>query len=304
MKLSLKHMQKSKSTVALIILIMVSLIYGSSPILIKKGLVSFTPEQVFAIRLLVPGIILLPFGLFNLKKSNLNQIKFVLVVALLGIGSTGYLFAVAQTEISSSLAGAMVSTGPVWVVLLGYVVFKIKTSKRKLIGIAIGLSGILFLLGSSLINIGRIDFLFALLIILAELFYALSVLTTKLKLQEVSPITIVSISYLILFPIGCILFFTSGTAEAIAKTQSHLDSLGFIVLLGFQHNILAFFFFTKLIQLKDATYASMVFLLLPAVATFWGFLDGESVTWSFFAGLIIIVYGVYLANSNNKRLPK
>ena len=85
-------------------LIILSIIWGSSYILIKKGLTGLTPIQLGSLRMIITAIIIAPFGISKLNQIPRNKIKWVAFSAFIGTFFPNYLFAFAETEISSAVA--------------------------------------------------------------------------------------------------------------------------------------------------------------------------------------------------------
>src|SRR4051812_48664340 len=89
------------------LLIILSLIWGSSFILIKKGLVGLTPYQLGSLRMIFAGLFLLIIGFRTLPNIPSDKWKFMALTAFLGIFLPAYLFAIAETKIGSSITGVL-----------------------------------------------------------------------------------------------------------------------------------------------------------------------------------------------------
>src|SRR4051812_20644220 len=110
-------MQPQKKSIAFLLLIILAVIWGSTFILMKRGLEQFTPPQVAAIRLSVAFICLFPFVVRHVRKIEPSRWKFILVSGMLGNGIPAFLFTAAQTKVSSSAAGVLNSLTPVFTVI-------------------------------------------------------------------------------------------------------------------------------------------------------------------------------------------
>ena len=88
-------------------LFLLSLIWGGSFMLMKRGLVAFSADQVAAIRLSVAFFSLLPFVFHHLRKVNKKDLKYIFATGLIGNGIPAFLFAFAQTRIASGMAGIL-----------------------------------------------------------------------------------------------------------------------------------------------------------------------------------------------------
>ena len=124
-----------------VLLVVLSIIWGSSFILIKKSLEHFTPYEVGALRVLIAGIVLLPLAILNIKKFPRKHLKWLIIAAVTGNFIPMFLFPIAETQISSSIAGIINSMMPIFVIIVGTLFCLFSTSKRQLIGVAISFSG-------------------------------------------------------------------------------------------------------------------------------------------------------------------
>jgi drug/metabolite transporter (DMT)-like permease len=89
------------------LLIILALIWGSSFILIKRGLEIFSPGEVGAYRIVAAATFLLPLSLPRVKNLSSAQIQNLIIVGLVGSFIPAFLFAKAQTQLSSSLTGVL-----------------------------------------------------------------------------------------------------------------------------------------------------------------------------------------------------
>ena len=125
----MKFFDLNKKSFQWILLIFVSFVWGASFILMKKGLESFTAMQVGAIRIFIASIVLLPLLIGRLKKFNRKHIKSLLIVGFLGNFIPALLFAKAQTNVSSSLAGMLNTSFPIVALIIG-TLFSLTAQKR------------------------------------------------------------------------------------------------------------------------------------------------------------------------------
>ncbi|HJM16000.1 MAG TPA: DMT family transporter, partial [Flavobacteriales bacterium] len=150
-----------------------ALIWGSSFVLMKRGLESYSDMQVAALRLFIAFLSLLPFLYSALKKLNKKHILPLIITGVLGNGIPAFLFTRAQTTLESSFVGILNSLTPIFTLVLGIYFFKSKPTKTNIVGVIIGFLGALLLYVSeipdfSTINIG------VLLVVIACLFYGTS----------------------------------------------------------------------------------------------------------------------------------
>ncbi|ROH96106.1 DMT family transporter [Chryseobacterium daecheongense] len=283
-----------------ILLIVLTVIWGSSFILIKKSLEHFNPFQVGALRVLIAGIILLPIAISKYKLFPKKHLKWLLLAAFTGNFIPMFLFPIAETEVSSSIAGIINSMMPIFVIIVGALVWKFETTKIQIVGTLISFTGVCLLaFGGS--DGGEFKLIPILLLLLATLCYAVSTTTVKSKLMEVSS-TILSafvFSFVLFFPSIIALAFT-GFFSTFSFDENHMLGLMFVSLLSIFGTGLAMMMNYRLLKVSSPLFASTVTLLMPIVAIIWGILDGEKLTVMQFMGATVIIAGlVFLRTKPN-----
>ncbi len=278
-----------------ILLLVLSIIWGSSFILIKKSLEHFNPYQVGALRVLIAGLILFPIAIPNLKKFPKANLKWLIIAGVSGNFIPMFLFPIAETEISSSIAGIINSMMPIFVIIVGAVLWKFSTSRKQLIGVFISFFGaiILALGGQEGLNI-KIFPIF--LLLLATFLYAVSTTTVKSKLAHI-PAKILSayVFSFVLFLPSLIALVISGFFQNFEASKSDFIGLGYVSLLSIFGTGLAMMMNYRLLNISTPLFASTVTLLMPIVAVIWGILDGEKLTLNqAFGGMIILVGLLFL----------
>ena len=275
-----------------ILLIVLSIIWGSSFILIKKSLDHFTPYQVGALRVLIAGIILMPIAISKYKLFPKKHLKWLILAAFTGNFIPMFLFPIAETEVSSSIAGIINSMMPIFVIIVGTLFWKFETTKRQMTGIFISFAGVCMLAFG-----GGEDSQFKifpiLLLLLATLCYAISTTTVKSKLMEVSSTVLSAFVFsFILFLPSLIALLSTGFASTFTFSKENMMGLMFVSLLSVFGTGLAMMMNYRLLKVSTPLFASTVTLLMPIVAIIWGILDGEKLTILQFAGASIIIAGL------------
>ena len=275
-----------------ILLALLSLIWGSSFILIKKSLDHFNPYEVGALRVLIAGLVLLPVAIKNIRKFPKKNVKWLILAAITGNFIPMFLFPIAETEVSSSIAGIINSMMPIFVIIVGALLWKFETTKRQIIGVLISFSGACILAFSGGEG-GEFKLIPILLLLLATLLYAISTTTVKSKLSDI-PAKILSA-----FVFSLVLIFTSlialvfaGFFNELKMDNNLLVGLGFVSLLSVFGTGLAMMLNYRLLSVSTPLFASTVTLLMPIVAIIWGILDGEKLTSMQVFGAVIILAGL------------
>lgn len=288
-----------------ILLILLSMIWGSSFILIKKSLEHFNPYQVGALRVLIAGIILMPIAISKYKLFPKKHLKWLLLAAFTGNFIPMFLFPIAETEVSSSIAGIVNSMMPIFVIIVGALVWKFGTTKRQISGTFISFTGVCILAFGGDAESGTFKLIPILLLLLATLCYAVSTTTVKSKLMDISS-TVLSafvFTFVLLFPSVIALTFT-GFFSTFSLDKDHLTGLMFVSLLSIFGTGLAMMMNYRLLKVSSPLFASTVTLLMPIVAIIWGILDGEKLTVLQFAGAGIIIAGLIFLRSQPNVIKK
>lgn len=278
-----------------ILLALLALIWGSSFFLIKKGLVGLSPFQLGSLRIIFCAIFLLVIGFKSLAEIPLHKWKYVAITSLFGTFIPAYLFAIAETKVSSSICSILNSLTPLSTLLLGATFFGLDFKRSQFLGIIIGLIGTAILIFAGVENNTTENYFYTLFVIVATMCYATNVNLIKKYLSDVKPLSITTGNFMVmLLPAVMILFLTDFSAKInIASTQ---NAMIFVAILGIVGTGIANVSFYKLIQISSPVFASSVTYLIPIVALGWGIFDNERLSLFQVFGAVIVMVGIYLAN--------
>ena len=278
-------------------LLVLSLIWGTSFILIKKSLLGLTAYQLGALRIIITGLFLFAVGFNRVKTIKRKDWKWIVVSGFLGTFFPSFFFAIAETEIDSAVASILNSLVPLNTILMGLAIFKIASTRRQMLGVVIGFVGtaILILKGAEL-NPNQ-NYLYAGFVIASTLMYAANVNIIKRYLQDVKPLTIAVGNFVpIVIPAIYVLVITGFFAEGTYGNPNFGISMLYVVILSLFGTAMAKVLFNALVQISTPVFASSVTYVMPVVALGWGLLDGEGFSILQGVATIIILLGVYLAN--------
>jgi drug/metabolite transporter (DMT)-like permease len=278
-----------------ILLIILAMIWGSSFILIKRGLIALNPFQVGSLRIVFAGLFLLIIGFKTLPKIPRHKWKYVAITALFGTFIPAFLFSVAQTQISSTVSSILNSLTPLNTLVLGVFLFGLSFERKQIFGVVIGLIGSSILILNGAANHPEQNYYYAILIIIASICYATNVNLVKKYLSDLSPLTISTGNFTVMLIPALIILFSTGFFEIVNIDKVQHSSF-FIMILGVVGTGIANIIFFKLIQISSPVFATSVTYLIPVVAFFWGLLDNESLTIVQFIGAFVILIGVYLSS--------
>ena len=296
-------MDFSKKINQVLILCVLGIIWGSSFILMKKALTTYSPIEITLYRIFIVFLVFFPLGIksfFKIKKKT----GFVLLLsAIIGSVIPYFLFIKAQTKIDSSLNGILNSITPLFTLLFGVIIFKQKTNFRAVIGVLVGLIGATSLILLSTVgDIFSSSILYALFPVLGSACYALNINIIKTYLQDIAALKITSWSFIFIGPIaGLLLFFQTGFTNNLINNDPNYLNFIFINILGILGSGLAFWVFNLLIKETSSVFASSVTYLIPIVAIFWGVIDGESFGIVQFYLCLVIFCGIYLIKSKPQK---
>ncbi|HMS33660.1 MAG TPA: DMT family transporter [Ignavibacteria bacterium] len=296
------NLLKSEKLEAWLLLLMLALIWGSSYILIKKGLVVFSALQVGTIRIAFAFLFLLPSAVRNLKKVPEGKWKIIIFTGIVGNLIPSILFALAETNLESSLTGILNALSPIFTMLIAVYIFSFRIRLLQIAGIIVGFAGTI---GLSFINssggIGNMN-IYVWLTIIATFCYALSLNFIKAYLGDVSSMVITSLAVFTIGPVSIIYLFSTDFIKIVQNTPGSYEALGYISILGVFGTAIGLILYTRLIHMTTAIFASSVTYLVPIVAIFWGILDGEKIYALHLAGMLFILIGIYLVNKSGSTI--
>ncbi len=283
---------------AWVLLGILSLVWGSSFILIKKGLIDFSSGELATLRILFAGVVLIPFAIRSIKTVKTGKEWFaIFIVGFVGSLIPSFLFAEAETQLDSGITGAINAITPLNTLIFGALFFNIIVTKRNFIGIAIGFLGTLMLAFSNqTTNMFSINY-HALYVVAATVLYGLNVNIIKATLQKISAVGVTSLSFFLMLPFTIGYLVLNGNVLNTLETRNSADvSLFYIAILGVLGTAIAMILFNKLVQIKSPVFASSVTYIIPIVAMAWGLIDNEVLGAIQYFGIIIVILGVYIAN--------
>lgn len=293
--LQLKQSIMKSNTLKWLLLTVLALIWGSSFILIKKGLVGLSPMQLGSLRIIFSAVFLLIIGFKSITQIKQNQWKYIALTSLFGTFIPAFLFAIAQTQISSSVSSILNSLTPLNTLILGGIAFGLSFKRSQIWGVVIGLIGTLLLIVNGAIHHPNQNYWYTILVLIASICYATNVNLLKKYLSDVKPLSITTGNFLVMLVPALIVLFSTDFLTVVKEVEVQ-HSMLFIVILGVVGTGIANIIFFRLIQMSSPVFATSVTYLIPVVAFFWGLLDGEMLTPVQFIGAFIILIGVYLSS--------
>ena len=134
-------------------------------------------------------------------------------------------------------------------------------------------------------------------IVLATLFYGISVNVVKHKLQGLAPLAVSSVSLALVGPAAAaVLLLGTDFTHKLTTVPGAWTALGYIALLAFFSTAVGLVLFNILIRRSTTLFASSSTYLIPVVALGWGVADGERIHLLHYVGMLIILAGVAIVN--------
>jgi drug/metabolite transporter (DMT)-like permease len=282
-------------------LIVLSIIWGSSYILIKKGLVGLTPIQLGAFRILMTTVILLLVGYKSLRGWSFQQWKWLVFTGFFGTFFPSFLFAFSETEINSSVVAVLNGLTPLFTIIIAFFFFQQRVKKKQLGGVLVGFLGTVILVAQEFSLSSTGDGRYAFLVVLASMCYAINVNTLKHKLEGVAPMAIALANFIAICIPALILLLTSPfTWDSFYTDTTILTSMGYIFILSLFGTAFAKVLFNELLTFSSTVFSISITYLLPIVAIGWGVLDGESFGGIQWLACGLILGGIYLVTETKK----
>lgn len=287
-----------------VMLIILALIWGSSFILMKRGLFHegrpvLNGWQMASARLLIAWLALVPWALRYFRELKRHWLP-LLGTGLLGNGIPAFLYAMAQTRIDSSLSGMLNSLTPLFTLVVGIAVFATRVRAAQVVGVLVGLAGAIGLVALDA-RTGTFTWSpFAILPIIGTFCYGCSANIVKHKLYMLPATATAALALTFLGPLGAVGCVLSDLPGTLRTDPDAFRSLGYVAVLAVLSSALSLILWNALLKRTSAVWASSVTYLMPVVAIGWGLLDGEPISWIQFLMIGSILSGVYLVTASER----
>ncbi len=281
-------------TVGWILLLLLSLLWGSSFFFIEVALRELPIFTIVFSRVALAAL-LLSIYLYSAGQRLPNEISVWRGFLLLGMLRAALpisLIVWAETQISSGLAGILNSTSPLFTAIVAhYFTVDDKLTPNRLLGILVGMSGVAVLIGPSALQGLGTQVLAQFAMLGATCSYGFAAVYGR-QFKDTSPL--VSATGMLIG--ATVMIFPLALLEQPWGLSVDLISLGAVVGLSLLSTALAFIIWFQLIFRVGASNTSMVTFLIPITALFLGiFILGETMELTSWAGLIIIFFGLAIA---------
>ena len=291
-------MPRKATPVEWLVFIALGIAWGSSYLFIKIGVETLTPFTLVAARLAIGIAVLIVVTVVS--RQAVPRVRgpylHLVGVALLGIVIPFSLITWGEQSIDSGLAAILNGTVPLFaIVLAAMVLVDEPITVNRLFGLVIGFAGVVILTSPSIMSGSGSSLQGELALVGAAASYGAAGVYARRYVKDVTPMISALLEVGYAFLIMIVLAFVFEDPLATRVEASTVLSVVWLGLVGSGLAFLAFFF---LLGRWGATRTSLVAYLLPVVGVVLGFVvRGETISVPVFAGMLLIIAGVALANS-------
>jgi len=274
------------------LLLVLAAIWGASYLLIKIGVRDLSAPMIAFLRIAFGAAVLVPLALRRSALSNLAGLwPMIVAVAIAQVAAPFLLIALGEQEISSSLAGILVGSAPIFTAILAIFFAQEERSEGlQLLGVFVGVAGLVLLLGLD-VGDSTEQLLGGLAVVLAGLGYAIGGLLAKRHLGSIQPIGVAAIVLAVSTALSL-----PAAVFTLPEEAPGIGPLAAVATLGVVGTGIAFAIFYELIASVGPARTFLVTYLAPVFAVAYGvILLDESFGPVTFAGLLLILAGSYLA---------
>lgn len=281
-----------------VLLIFLGALWGSAFMFIKVATPEYGPVALVNARLIIASLIFLPILLRKKYLPLLAPIwKHVLILSVINNMIPFTLFSFASLGSSSNILAILNATTAFNTMVIAYFWINESVTLKQIIGLILGFIGVIILVNpqnSAATLISSISCLFA------AAFYSLSTVFIQKNSAKTNKLVLIGwsivFSAVLMMPISYIYL-----PESIPSFEANISA----VWLGAVSTGLGFLGYVRLIDKIGAVKTSIVAYFLPVFGILWGyiFLD-EKISISVVIGCLVVLMGIFLATSNNNKLPK
>ncbi len=279
-------------------LALLSFIWGTSFILMKKASLGFAPIHIGALRTITCTVFLLIIGHKTIKKIQKKHWKWLIITGVVGSLFPAYFYAYAVTGLGSAIPSILNSLTPFNTLWVSVLFFGLTFNPKQLVGVIIGLIGTVTLICQGMELHPNQNYAYAIFPIISSIGYAFNVNLVKRYLTDLEPLAITMGNFLVIsIPSIFVLIFTDffSIVQCNSTTQT---AYFYLCLLAICCTAVPKILFNKLIHISSTVFSSSVTYLIPLVAVTWSFIDGERLSFTQILSGLIILLGVWLVNKN------
>jgi drug/metabolite transporter (DMT)-like permease len=275
-------------------LVVLAALWGASFLLMRIAVPEFGAVALIEARVLIAGLVLLPFWWLGESASSRRQVKLywrrIFVVGLLNSAIPFVLFAYSMLYITGGMAAILNGTAPIWGAVVAWLWLNNRLALNGVFGLVVGFSGVVLLVADELAVPAQGKVLAIAASAFAPLLYGIAANYTSEKLSGVSALSIATFSQLsaAIFLLPLLFWFLPSQMPSF---EAWMALLALAVLC----TSLAYLMYFRLLVEIGSTRAITVTFLIPVFGSLWGavFIN-EEITLMMMVGMAIILLGTAL----------
>jgi drug/metabolite transporter (DMT)-like permease len=266
-----------------------SSIWGSSFLMIKYSLEELNPSDIAIYRILIGALFI---NIFVRAKENIvktDTIK-IFIISFFWMALPFYMFGIAEQTITSSLAGLINGSTPIFVAFIAVVFYKLKVTKIQVLYIFTGFFGVgLISLSGGINDVSfEIGFLYALI---ASISYGIAVNMVEPLIQKYDSLIVIKMVTRYAFLISLVMLGPTASFKLPTVEVSLIPML----ILGIGGTGIAFLTYYKLLESVGRISSSFIVYMIPIFSIFFGYQFLNEITNSIqFIGIGVILCSAFL----------
>jgi drug/metabolite transporter (DMT)-like permease len=290
---------RSGRTKAFIALGIVCVLWGTTWVASKEGVLHMPPLQLAGFRQLIAGsLFVIYFSSTGAQWPKGREWYVIGVLSFLNILCSNGLTTWGVQYISAGLGAIIAATFPLWMVVIGMFTSKERIPVAALKGFLLGFAGICVIFYEHLHDFFNHEFLFGIAIsFTASWTWALGTLFTKKEARDFNPYFNLGLQMFMAGAVLLIISYVTGTAMPVKEIPWQAwTAIFYLVIFG---SVVAFTAYIFALQKLSVEQISIYAYINPIVAVILGgMLFGERLTSFIIAGGAITLYGVWKINNS------
>ncbi|QQG40998.1 MAG: DMT family transporter [Candidatus Levyibacteriota bacterium] len=281
-------------------ILVIGILGGSTPILVKLGLTEFPPLLLTTLRFIIATIIFLPFFLQEKRHLTRHDIWILFTRSLFFAGNAG-IFSIAIQYTTAIISQVLYSFVPGIVLVMSFLFLRENMTKQRIIGLFIAVIGVGILIQQSIIKTEVLTFgtlIGNMLTLLAALSWSAYTVVSKRLTDVYSPVVTTFASFVTIIIILVPLLPIEYILQPVQLENVDLSGVGSVMYLGIFSSAFMFFLTQLLIQKTSSFVTSLSQYLAPFAGAMIAIpILGEKLTPLFFLAGVCVVVGVFYATS-------
>ena len=293
-------MAKRNGTVGYIELVLTSIIWGVTYVLMKYSLSFIDPQQIAFSRFLIAAIIFVPILIFGRERYAAKEIVKIILLALTGVLLYQLLFIQGENGLTAGNASFIVSFEPIFIAVLGLSLKRDRLAWTVVAGLVISTIGMIILLKPN--SLTQSELISAVLVLLAALSWAIFTILGKDLLEKHNPLNVTGyvsvVGLIMLLP-----FVNSGILSLFSIRNTYLIIA--ILFIGVFATFLGYLlWFDGLKKVKPVTAGSTLYITPFVTVISASVLISEPISLATVIGGIVILAGLALTGIDPSKVVR